>query len=396
MTQNLAALSGLKVIEIAGKFGGYCGKLFADLGADTLLIEPPEGAATRHQPPFAAGLAQPESSYRFAYENTSKRSVVLDMKTAEGIAHLTQLTDEADLLIEGFGPGGLEAFGVTTDALRARNPKLVVVRISPYGQTGPYAHWAADDNTLMAMGGMMYMAGYPDQAPLASGGEIAINAANLQAAVGGMLALTAAEFSGTGQDVDVSIQETVVLGLENAVQFYDLEGTLRKRYAGEQRQAGAGVFACADGMAYLLAGGVAQTQFWYNTVAWIETANPDDAARLKGPEWVDINYLRTQPAKDIFREVFERFAKTQTMAELYLNAQIHRVPLCPVNQPKDVLGNRQLQHRGFFTKVADGLPGRDLLMPGAPYHLSQTPWSLRSRAPRLGEHTESVLQGVPA
>lgn len=394
MTHPPCALSGLRVLDLAGAFGNYCGKLFADLGAETVLVEPPAGAATRHEAPFAEGVPHPEASFRFAYENTSKRSVVLDLRGAEGRAALVALAARADLLIEGFGAGGLERSGIDPAALRAANPRLVVVRISAYGQTGPFAGWKADDNTLMAMGGMMSLAGYPDAAPLASGGMLAVNAANLQAAVGGMIALTAAELTGQGQDVDLSIQETVVLGLENAVQFWDLEGTLRRRYAGEQRQAGLGLFRCADGRVFLMAGGVAQTQFWYNTVKWLEDSGRVDVAPLKGPEWVDIAYLRTAGAKEAFRAVFEDFARPLTMATLYAQAQAYRVPLCPVNRPADLLKNRQLEHRGFFAHLPEAMPGRDLVLPGAPYRLSATPWRLGSRAPRLGEHTATILEGI--
>lgn len=394
MSQPPCALSGVRVLDIAGAFGNYCGKLFADLGAETILVEPPEGAATRHEAPFAEGVPQPEASYRFAYENTSKQSIVLDLTQEDGRAALASLAAGADVLIEGFGAGGLERLGLSPAALRASNPKLVVVRISPYGQTGPFANWKADDNTLMAMGGMMSLAGYPDAAPLASGGMLAINAANLQAAVGGMIALTAAELTGQGQDIDLSIQETVVLGLENAVQFWDLEGVLRRRYAGEQRQAGAGLFRCADGHVFLLAGGVAQTQFWFNTVKWIEGAGRVDATPLRGQEWVDIAYLRTTEAKAIFSTIFEDFASSSTMAALYEQAQAHRVPLCPVNRPADLLQNRQLAHRGFFVRQPEAMPNRDLVLPGAPYRLSATPWRLRARAPRQGEHTATILEGI--
>lgn len=394
MSKPPSALSGLCVLDLAGPFGNYCGKLFADLGAETILVEPPEGAATRHEAPFAEGVAHPEASLRFAYENTSKRSVVLDLSSGNGRSALMALAAQADLLIEGFGAGGLERLGLAPAELRATNPALVVVRISPYGQTGPFAQWKADDNTLMAMGGMMSLAGYPDAAPLASGGMLAINAANLQAAVGAMVAVTAAELTGQGQDVDLSIQETVVLGLENAVQFWDMEGTLRRRYAGEQRQAGSGLFRCADGRVYLMAGGVAQSQFWHNTVNWLEESGSVDVTPLKESRWVDITYLRTAEAKAIFRTIFETFAASLTMATLYEQAQAHRVPLCPVNRPADLLQNRQLAHRDFFVRQKEAVPGRDLVLPGAPYRLGVTPWRLGARPPRLGEHSAAILEGI--
>ena len=386
-------LEGLRVLDLAGPFGNYAGKLFADLGADLILVEPPGGAPTRFREPFAEGVQPPEASFLFAYENTSKRSLTLDLEQPSDRDAFFELASGADLVLESFGPGGMERLGLDGRKLRERNAALVLHRLSAFGQTGPFAEYRAVDLTLMALGGMLYLAGYPGEPPVVAAGEQALACGNLFGAVAAMLAVTQAEVTGEGEDVDTSIQESVVMGMENAVQFYELEGTVRQRYAGDQRQAGAGIFACADGSVYLLAGGVAANKFWLNTLDWLR-AEGVDASALEGDEWLDIAFLRRQASKDTFRRVFEGFARAHTKADLYIRAQNARVPLCPVNAPADVRRNRQLNHRGYFAAVPDGMPGRDLTMPGAPYRLTATPWAITRRPPRLGEHNGEILSSL--
>lgn len=385
------ALSGLRVLDLAGPFGNYAGKLFADMGADTILVEPPEGACTRHQGPFLADRPGKERSLKFAYQNTSKRSIMLDLSEKAGQQALLELAATADLVFESFPPGQMETWGLSGETLREVRPSLVLARLSPFGQTGPYAAYAAEDIVIMALGGMLYLAGYPDKAPLVAAGEQAIAAGHLFGAYAALLAVYEAEATGCGQDVDVSMQEAVVMGLETAVQFYDLEGTVRQRYAGEQRQAGAGVFACADGHVYLLAGGVAANRFWTNTVDWLLSVGRSEAEAFRDPRWLDIDFLRTQAAKDEFRLVFELYSRTRSKADLYAEAQARRVPLCPVNTPSDVLANAQLAHRGFFLDLSAAVAGETLRMPGAPFRLDRTPWRVTRRPPGLGEHTEEVF-----
>ncbi|MFN4099828.1 MAG: CaiB/BaiF CoA transferase family protein [Pararhodobacter sp.] len=384
-----AALQGLRVLDLAGPFGNYAGKLFADLGADVILVEPPRGAPTRSEPPMAPDVPAPESSFRFAYENTSKRSIVLDLTAAADRETFLDLAAHADLVLESSGPGILESLGLDGETLRSRNPALVLHRLSPFGQTGPLSGHRANDLTLMAMGGMLYLAGYPDTAPIVAGGRQAVACGNLFGAVAAILAVTQAEITGKGEDVDTSVQESVAMGMENSIQFYDLEGTVRQRYAGDQRQAGAGIFACADGEVYLLAGGIAANKFWFNTLDWLRQSGID-VTPLEGTEWLDVTFLRTQTAKDGFRRIFESFSMGHDKAALYRKAQAARVPLCPVATPADVRVNRQLSFRDYFTDVPDGLPGLDLVMPGAPYHLSATPWRITRRPPRLDEHGAEI------
>ncbi|MGH3741326.1 MAG: CaiB/BaiF CoA transferase family protein, partial [Micromonosporaceae bacterium] len=391
------ALEGLRVLDLSGPMGNYCGKLFAELGADVILVEPPDGTELRHEPPFAGDIAGPERSLPFYYHNTSKRSVCLDLDQPSDQGALRRLAATASLIIETDKPGAMAARGLGYEDLRQHNPALVMTSITPFGQTGPYAHYQASDLVCLALGGLLCLGGYADGPPVQAAQQQAYAAGNLYGAVASMLAITGAEASGQGQHVDVSVQECVVMALENAAQFQDLEGRTRRRTGGRQMRAGAGVFSCADGHVYMLAGGIGGNRFWANLVEWLTSEGVARADLLRGPEWADRTYLESEPAHQLFADIFLPFSAGRSKADLHHDAQRWRVPLCPVNSPADIIPSRQLRDRGYFVEAAglrpDSAAGEAAaLMPGAPYRLSETPWRLRSRAPRLGEHTDQVLR----
>ncbi len=390
------ALAGLRVLDLSGPLGNYCGKLFAELGADVVLVEPPGGSALRHEPPFVGDEPGIERSLSFAYNNTSKRGVRLDLDRREGQEVLRDLAAGAALVIETERPGRMADRGLGHADLSRDNPALVTTSITPFGQTGPYAHFEADDLVCLAMGGLLYLGGYADGEPVQAGQQQAYAAGNLFGAVASLLAVTAAETTGRGQHVDVSVQESVVMGLENAAQFQDLEGRIRRRTGGQQWRAGAGVYPCTDGYVYLLAGGIGGNRFWPNLVAWLTEEGVARADELRGEQWGERDFVEAEETKALFSEIFLPFVRSRTKAELYRDAQKWRVPLCPVNAPTDILDSAQLRHRNYFVQAP--WLGPFAVMPGAPYALSETPWQLKGPAPRLGEHTEQVLGelGYPA
>ncbi|MQA03805.1 MAG: CoA transferase [Streptosporangiales bacterium] len=373
--------------------GNYCGKLFAELGADVVLVEPLDGSPSRRLPPFAGDEPGVENSLTFFAHNTSKRGVQLNLDTARGQEILRELAADADLVIETESPGTMRERGLDHASLGAKNPALVTTSITAFGQTGPYADYPADDLTCLAMGGLLQLAGYADGPPVRPADDQAYAVANLFAAVSSMLAVTGAELTGRGQHVDVSVQECVTMALENAVQFYDLEGVVRRRHAGQQRSAGYGVFPCADGYIYLIGAGIGGNRFWRNLVAWLTAEQVDGVEQLGGDEWDAREFVESEAAKSTFAAVFEPYARARTKAHLYEEAQRWRVPLCPVSSPAEVVRNRQLAYREFFVSIpAFGRSG--VQVPGAPYVLSETPWRLRGLAPSLGQHTDEVLSAA--
>jgi crotonobetainyl-CoA:carnitine CoA-transferase CaiB-like acyl-CoA transferase len=391
-----AALAGIRVLDLSGLAGQYCGKQFADLGADVILVEPVGGSSVRREGPFLDDRAHAEFSLQFAYFNAGKRGISVDLDRPEGQQIMRQLARDADLIIESEKPGLMERRGLGYASLVASNPKLVMTSVTPFGQTGPYANYEAEDIVALALGGLLYLGGYPDTSPIAAYGNQAYLAAAQFASVASMMALLAADEGAetTGRHVDVSIQECVTMGLETAIQFYDLEKTVRKRASGEQIMAGVGVFACTDGQIYLMAGGIASTRFWENLVNWLVDEGVDGARQLLEPAWESHDYLSTPEAKTIFRDLFAPFAEKHTKAYLYQTGQSRRIPICPINTPRDILTSRQLEYRSFFVSQKHTASGRMLTVPGAPYQLQETPWRQHRPAPRLGEHTSEILAGL--
>lgn len=386
-------LDGIRVLELGGALTNYCGKMFAELGADVILVEPPTGDDLREQPPYA-DTAHPdsESSLQYFYRNTSKRSIVLDLEKPEGTELLTRLASSVDLVLEGQTPGLLNGLGVGYDQLAEVNPALVMTSITPFGQTGPYAQYEHSDLICMAFGGMLWMGGYADGPPVRATGDQAYMAGSLFGSVASMIALTHAELTGEGQHVDVSVQESVAMGLENAAQYYDLEHHIRTRFGGTQREAGFGIFPCSDGHVFLLASGIGGNRFWPNLVAWMVEETVDGAEVLGGTQWGTPDFMATDEAKQTFWDIFTGFSEGRTKSELYHESQKWRVPLGPVNKPSDVYASNQLLKRGFFVDM--NAFGHSFSMPGAPYQLSETPWHLKGPAPTLGEHTDSVLAEI--
>lgn len=388
------ALSGVRVLDLTGKMGNYCGKLFVNLGAHVTLIEPPGGSSARHHGPYLDENPDIENSIAFAYLNTGKKSVVLDLDQERDRRRLKEMVAEADVLIEDMSPGRLASRDLGPKDLAAINPALVYTSITSFGQTGPYSSFVADDLTLLALGGMLYLGGYADGMPVSAYGQQAYMAASVFAAVATMGALLTAEETGEGEHIDVSAQECVVMAMENAIQFFELEGTVRKRYGGQQRQAGSGVFPCKDGYFVLLAGGIAANRFWKRFIGWMADEGVEGSEDFQRPEWLEMSYLSTPLAKAQFEEIFGKYAKDKTKAELYEKARERLIPLAPVATPADILRSPQLNFRKYFVDVEMGRMARSVRIPGAPYKLSATPWSVTGAPPKLGEHGDANAAGA--
>lgn len=280
-------LHGLRVVEMTDAMGAYAGKLLADLGADVVMVEPPDGSPSRTIGPFLDGHADQSSGLFHQWMNTSKRSFVADPERPEDLEAVDALIGRADLLLLSGRPAELESRGLHYERLRELHPRLVVSAITPFGSTGPLRDYLADDLTLLAMGGLLSLGGYPDAAPTAVHGYQSYLAGSLFAVVGSLVALEEAAYSGRGQFVDVSIQDCVAQALETAAQAYDLAGTVRRRAGAGQQDAGIGIFPCADGLVSLVIGlsGGEGGSSWEILADWL-AADPA-ASTFREARWRD-------------------------------------------------------------------------------------------------------------
>jgi len=361
--------------------GAFCGKLLNDLGMDVIKVEPPDGDATRREPPFAKGHVHRERSLRFAYLNAGKRSVTLDIAKENGRKLLLDLVARSDVVLEDFAPGYLAERQLGYDVLLERQKKLILVSLTGFGQDGPYAHFKTPDIVGNAMGGLLYISGDPQMTPCNPPETQSYYYASLFAAYGAMLALWQRETRGIGAWIDASIQASMALH-EHVAFNYSAEGRVMKR-AGSQHQhnAPANLFQCKNGWIALF---VTQTHWPLLLKVW-----PDHEPALDDPKWINSN-LRRQHADYINAQLTSftsRFLK-EDLAELM---QKNGIPGLPVNSPADFMKDPHIQARGFFGTVTHPVLG-SFAQPGCPFMLDGQR-AAPSPAPLLGQHNQEVLCG---
>ncbi len=390
----MSALTAIKVLEITRTVAGeYAAKLLADFGAEVIKLEPPGcGSPTRQLAPLAdatvAGESDPERSGLFAYLNTNKRSVALDIETHQGQAALAQLLTRVDVLICDRQHDWLEGLGLSAELLESCYPELLVCAITPFGQMDDDEVIPAEDLTAMHSSGWGFhtpSAADPERPPLKGAGRfLASYEAGLDAALCTAAALFEREASGLGQFIDISQQATLasrtdyVLGQMIAGDMnvstertaYDLHGP-------------ADIYPCKDGFVYI----------WMSAPAHWQALSK----MLGAPEWMNDfseNWLEREctPERvaECRRHVGEWLA-SQNKASVAEAAQKLGLILVPVNNPGDLMSSPQYQYRHFFTELKHPVLG-ERVYPTVPYQLSKTPAQLQAAAPLLGQHTEEILK----
>ena len=222
-------LDDVRVVEACGLIGHYAGCLLANLGADVVKVEPPEGDVGRSQPPFLPGVPAIESSLPFLLHNANKRGVSLDLATAEGQRAFLELLAGADVLLESWTEREQRALGIGDGEIEATAPALVRTSITGWGRSGPRACWASADIVACAMSGVMRLVGFPEGPPEQLPEQQALRCASIQAAAGTLAALLHRDETGAGQLVEVSMQEALLMAMETAVCTFDILGTDRER-----------------------------------------------------------------------------------------------------------------------------------------------------------------------
>jgi benzylsuccinate CoA-transferase BbsE subunit len=400
--QSSQALEPYRVLDLTQAIGWTCGKLLADLGADVIKIEPPGGDIERRIGPFYHDDPHPERSLTWFAAHTNKRGITLNLETADGQALWLALVRDADFVVESFPPGFLDQRGIGFRSTSQQNPSLIWTSITPFGQSGPYAHYRASDLVGMAMGGLMYLCGDADRPPVRLRPAQAYLQAGLQAAVAMLLAHHDRVRSGEGQFIDVSMQQAVSWTILPTRQYWDLDRLITER-GGPARAFGDQlrriIFACQDGHVALM--GVMNSREWGPMVAWL--ASEGMAEDLTDESWAILvqhagHSPLTQAALTVDElahvyDVLSRFFLQHTKAELSEEAQRRRIILFAVHTADDLLAHPQLIARHFFQALEHSELGETLYYPGAPYRLSRTPCQLRRRAPLIGEHNEAIYGG---
>jgi benzylsuccinate CoA-transferase BbsE subunit len=378
-----AALAGLRVLDLTTHRGNLCGRLLADMGADVVKVEPVDGDDARRIGPFVDDLPHRDRSLFYWYYNLNKRSITLDLKQPRGIEILLRLARSADVVIESFAPGTLAQMGIGWDALRRENPALVLCSIAPFGQTGPYRDFNADDTVLTAMGGMLYVNGFPNHQPVRPLGLQAYHSSCYFGAIAIMLALLARDRTSEGNWIDLSMQEATAAAVEHVAAGYFERTEAEPRRGTLHWSRFFRVGKCRDG--YIMHCTLGD---WTSLIEWVKADGK--AADLDAPEYHQVMH-RYLMAEHLF-DVLDEWVKDYGRDELLERAQLLRQPYATVRPPEALFDDDQLAARGFFVEVAHPELGRTIRYPGAPYVFNGTPWRVTRRPPLLGEHTGEILR----
>jgi benzylsuccinate CoA-transferase BbsE subunit len=384
-----AALSGIRVLDLADNAVAYASRLLADLGAEVIRIEPPPGNAMRRAAPLAA-TEDEAARCAHAFWNANKKSITLDLASPDGRRLFGALAAKSDVVIETFAPGTLSGWGIGYETMKDRNPGIILVSVTPYGQTGPCAKFHATDLTLLAAGGLLSLGGYPEIGPVAVAGEQGYLAAAIFGAVAALTALLEREGADHGQWLDVSGQECIAFALEDAIPEWYLSHSIRRRTGDQAREAGTGVYPCRDGYVSMVAGRLGTAKAFKTLVQWIAQSGTPGGDALLDERWQDFKFRQSPDGIARFAEVFGAFCASRSKQELYGEGQARQIAIAPVNTVADIVDDPQLRANGYFRSLHDGALDRDVTVPGPPYRLARTPATLRSAAAASGRHNRAV------
>jgi crotonobetainyl-CoA:carnitine CoA-transferase CaiB-like acyl-CoA transferase len=372
-------LDGVRVVDLTRVLAGpFCGALLGDLGADVVKVEDPAGGdEARAWAPQKDG-----ESPGFLVNNRNKRGIAVDLKTADGAEVVRRLAARADVLIENFRSGAMEAFGLGYDSLAQRNPRLVYCSVSAFGRTGPRAAEAGYEAVMQAFGGIMSITGEPGGAPVRCGVSFVDLTTGILCALGTLAALRLRETTGVGQRVDGSLLETAIALLNYQAENYLLAGEVpRPLGSAHPSLAPYRNFRCGDGQWVFIAGA--------NDRLWKRLAGAIGLEALAADPRYATNLARVANREAVDREVetaVERFDR----AELLDRLAAAGVPAAPVNSVDQLLVDAQARSRPLMRRMSHPRLG-ELPVLGMPLAFSGMDPAVRRHAPALGEHTDEVL-----
>lgn len=383
------ALSDVKVLDLAWHIAGpYCSKLLADYGADVVKVEMPGlGDPSRRMGPFPHDQPDTEKSGLFLHLNTNKKGITLNLKSDKGKSIFMRLLQDVDILVESFSPRVMPSLGLDFPALQAANEKLVMLRISNFGQAGPYRDFKLSELVLSAMGTSMKTCGQPDREPLKLAGNLLQYQAGLMAAIAGMGALVLSRATGTSQQVDVSLMEACLGSIDRRAPSLlghqytgDISTRIGSGRGGTMSGCPEGVYPCQDGY-FDVVGGAA---WWPRNFAML--GNP---ANLSDPAYGTMEgQMDPRRQEDILTALYT-WAMAHTKQEVWEASGNARAAAAPLYSIEEVVNDPHFRERGAFVEIEHPRAGR-LRYPGASFRPMETPWRVTRPAPLLGEHNREV------
>ncbi|HUQ76948.1 MAG TPA: CoA transferase [Burkholderiales bacterium] len=374
-------LTGIRVLELGSLIAGpFCAKTLGDFGAEVIKIEPPgEGDALRKWRRMRNG-----TSLWWHVQSRNKKSVTCDLRRPEGQAIVRKLARNAHIVIENFRPGALEKWNLGWDELSRENPKLILVRISGYGQTGPYRERPGFAAIAEAIGGLRHITGFPDRPPARPNLSIGDTIAALHGVIGALMALHAIKNGSNGQVIDVALYEAVFNCMESLLPEFDAQRYVRERSGSALPGiAPSNLYPCRDG--YVLIAGNADSLYQRLMSAIGRADLRDDPALARN----DGRAAQMERIDTAIGEWTAQRSVEEVLAEMH-NAQ---VPSGRIYNAADIASDPHFAARGMIQDITAG-DGEPLKVPGIIPKLSATPGAIRTPAPKLGEHTDDVLRSV--
>jgi crotonobetainyl-CoA:carnitine CoA-transferase CaiB-like acyl-CoA transferase len=376
MTDGNGPLSGIRVIDLGRhQAGPRCAQVLARLGAEVIKIERLGGEETRYHGPWV----RKQSAYWVQY-NSGKKSLSMDLRKEEAKTALRRLIKVSDVLVQNFRPGTIEEMGFGYDALKALNPRLIMVNVSAYGQFGPYRDQIGYDPVGQTMSGITMVTGEEGMPPIRAGVPIIDRTTALHAAIGTLAALHERSVSGEGQSLDVCLADSGYSLTEIPVTAYHGAGTVPRR--GKSDSAPSGMFPCKDGWVLIVAG---DQHHW-----------PRVCAALGRPEWQADPRFTTRRERSkhaaVVNEAMRALLATMTTKDAIAHFTRHDVVAAPVNTIPEAARDSHPWERRAMVEVPDFLAGT-IAVSGDFWHFSRTPAVVAS-TPKVGEHNEEVLGGL--
>ncbi|MFQ5697029.1 MAG: CaiB/BaiF CoA transferase family protein [Myxococcota bacterium] len=385
----MSGLEGVRVLELGELVSAaYATKLMADLGASVVKVEPPQGERARRRGPFPGGTPDPEQSGLFLYLNTNKRGVTLDLDAREDRETLDRWIERSDILVHNLPPARADALRLDGPALWRLRPELVVCSITPFGRTGPYRDYRAEELTTTNAGGWAYLtpgaSEEVDSPPLKAYGHQADFQSGLTGAMAALAAYLRARRTGVGEQIDLSNQAVIASLLEAALVTTTYAGLVPTRL-GRRALNPWRIFRCQDGLIFLCT---------------IEQDQWERLVDLMGhPDWSELEVFRDFGGRlenaDLLETFVQEWIGRWKVDDLYREGQKRRICFAPVFGMADLAVQRHLAERGFFVPVDHPVAGT-VTHPGAPYRLSNGAWRIRAPAPRLGEHDAKLRELEPS
>ncbi|WP_192797385.1 CaiB/BaiF CoA transferase family protein [Psychrobacillus glaciei] len=376
----MSILSGIRVLDLSHYIAGpFCSQILADHGADVIKIERPEGEVGRTSAPMDDDI-----SLYFASENRNKRGIAIDLKSEKGKEIFTRLVKTADVLVTNYGANVPEKLGFDYDAISAVNPRISMVHITGFGQTGPYKNYGAYDGVIQSMSGLAELTGHPDGPPTYVGFFIADHIAGMQAALGTMFALFHRERTGHGRFVDISMLDGLVSLLGFSVAEAKLHGITSQRWGKTDRFELSKSFPTTDGYVFISNYLLASEKQWKDLT---ELIGKNEWGQSESPLYTKEGRFKR---RETIEEAISQWTSEQTKLEAFQLLQQRGIASSPVNKLDEVFNNPQIKHREMIQTLKMGDKG-GVPVPGAAIKIQDNPIAKFTPPPSLGEHSAEIL-----